>query len=214
MIDCMCTFAIFQSKLTKSPFHPSSQIMVDHCCLDDFPSVRNGYRLENLARFRARFRALSVLKVATAVCAILIRLLNVLFVASVAMRPQPVLSLVCADAVVGPAIWPGSKPRRGAFQFLFLPWIHPLNPLFHLTVLAGASPAADCVIFFAPMLALIHLYYLLLLPLLTLPLCLLLLFLLLFVFYCFCPCQVSCWYRDLCWSPRLYWRAFPFSGFY
>lgn len=77
-----------------------------------------------------RFRALSVLKVATTVCATMIRLLNVPFVASVANHaPACPLSLVCANAVVGPAIWPGNKPRRRTLQFLFLPWMRPSSEL-------------------------------------------------------------------------------------
>ena len=67
-----------------------------------------------------------MLKVATTVCATMIRLLNVPFVAGVANHaPACPLSLVCANAVVGPAIWPGNKLRRRALQFLFLPWIRP-----------------------------------------------------------------------------------------
>ena len=48
---------------------------------------------------------------------------------------QPALSLGCAGAAVSPAIWPGSAPRLGNLQFLFLPWKSPLNLPPHLTVL-------------------------------------------------------------------------------
>ena len=66
-----------------------------------------------------RFRSLSVLKVATAVCGILVSLLNVSFISSLAIAPQPVLSLVCAGAVVSPAIWPGSAPKLGHSSLCF-----------------------------------------------------------------------------------------------
>lgn len=57
---------------------------------------------------------MSVLKVATAVCCILVSLLNVPFISSLAIAPQIVLCLVCAGAVVSPAIGQGVHPSLGA----------------------------------------------------------------------------------------------------
>ena len=52
---------------------------------------------------------------------------------------QPALSRGCAGAAVSPAIWPGSAPRLGGLQFLFLPWKSPLNLPAHLTVLKAIA---------------------------------------------------------------------------
>ena len=86
----------------------------------------------------------------------------------------------------------GNAPTLGSPQFLFLPWIRPLNLLLHLTVLWMTRLLLPIVFLFAPLLPLI-LYYLFLLPLLPRHCvhssC--------FCYRsCFCPCQVSSWYRD------------------
>ena len=52
----------------------------------------------------------------------------------------------------------GNAPRLGSPQFLFLPWIRPLNLLLHLTVLWMTRLLLPIVFLFAPLLPLI-LYY-------------------------------------------------------
>ena len=61
-----------------------------------------------------------MLRIVIAVCGTLVNLPSVPSAASLAIVPQPVLSLACAGAVVSPAIWPENARRPGAPLFLFL----------------------------------------------------------------------------------------------